>query len=196
MLCAKKANIIAWACTSLPSTPNILHHHTDFREVQVNISAGNGICRDQSSLTVIHAPLFLSATKNANAIYPINQSKDSSFRKKNNNNNKNSLINSIVTLEYTAMRRIWKLLVHCLSHSAVQFYGKSSLLGFFLQVFGWSLGKPSREATDSLQMTGQSLRDTITELSVPEIELKRISKALTTSTVANENLARDLGVHN
>lgn len=45
-------------------------------------------------------------------------------------------------------------------------------------------------------MTGQSLRDTITELSVPEIELKRISKALTTSTVANENLARDLGVHN
>lgn len=101
-----------------------------------------------------------------------------------------------MTLEYTAMRRTWKLLVHCLSHSAVQFYGKSSLLGFFLQVFGWSLGKPSREATDSLQMTGQSLRDTITELSVPKIELKRISKALTTSTVANENLAQDLGVHN
>ena len=73
---------MAWACTSLPSTPNILHHHTDFREVQVNIFTGNGICRDQSSLTVIHAPLFLSATKNANAIYPINQSKDSSFRKK------------------------------------------------------------------------------------------------------------------
>lgn len=153
MLCAKKANIIAWARTSLPSTPNILHHHTDFREVQVNIFAGNGICCDQSSLTVIHAPLFLSATKNANAISSINQRKDSSFRKK-----KNSLINSIMTLEYTAMRRTWKLLVHCLSHSAVQFYCKSSFLGFFSQVFGWSLGKPSREATDSLQMTGQSLR--------------------------------------
>lgn len=41
-------------------------------------------------------------------------------------------------------------------------------------------------------MTGQSLRDTITELSDPQIELKHISKALTTSTVANENLARDL----
>ena len=129
MLCAKKVNI-AWACTSLPSTPNILHHHTDFREVQVNISAGNGICRDQSSLTVIHAPLYLSATKNANHISSINQRKDSSFRKKK----KNTLINSIMTLEYTAMRRTWKLLVHCLSHSAVQFYCKSSFLGFFLQV--------------------------------------------------------------
>ena len=90
------------------------------------------------------------------------------------------------------MRRTWKLLVHCLWHSAVQFYYKSSFLGFFLQVFGWSLGKPSREATDSLQMTGKSLRDTITELSVLQIKVKRISKALTTSTVANENLARDL----
>ena len=131
MLCAKNANIIAWACTSLPSTPNILHHHTDIREVQVNISAGNDICRDQSSLTVIHVPLSLSSTKNANPISSINQRKDSSFRKK-----KNSLINSIMTLEYTAMRRTWKLLVHCLSHSVVQFYCKSSFLGFFLQVFG------------------------------------------------------------
>ena len=132
MLCVKKANIIAWACTCLPSKPNILHHHTGFREVQVNIFTGNGICRDQSSLMVIHAPLFLSAIKNANAIYPINHRKDSSFHKRK----KTSLINSIMTLEYTAMRRTWKLLVHCLSHSAVQFYCKSSFLGFFLQVFG------------------------------------------------------------
>lgn len=90
------------------------------------------------------------------------------------------------------MRRTWKLLVHCLSHSAVQFYCKSSLPGFFLQVFGRSLSKPSREATDSLQMTGQSLRDTITELSVPQIAVKRISKALTTSTVGSENLAQEM----
>lgn len=41
-------------------------------------------------------------------------------------------------------------------------------------------------------MTGQPLRDTITELSVPQIEVKRISKALATSKVTNENLAQDL----
>ena len=82
--------------------------------------------------------------------------------------------------------------MHCVSHSAVQFYCKSSFLGVFLQVFGRSIGKPSTATTDSLQMTGQSLRDTTTELSVLQIELKRISKALTKSTVASENLARDL----
>ena len=46
--------------------------------------------------------------------------------------------------------------------------------------FDGSFGAPSKETIDSLEMIGQVLKDTITELSVPQNEGKLISKALTT----------------
>ena len=56
-----------------------------------------------------------------------------------------------------------------------------------------SFGAPSKETIDSLEMIGQVLKDTITELSGPHIEAELISKALT--TIVNEHLfakAREL----
>ena len=55
---------------------------------------------------------------------------------------------------------------------------------------------PSKETIDSLEMIGQVLRDTITELSVPQTEIKLISKALT--TIVNKHLfakSRELGLN-
>ena len=68
-------------------------------------------------------------------------------------------------------------------------------LGYSLSLDG-SFGAPSKETIDSLEMIGQVLKDTITELSVPQTEVKLISKALT--TIVNENLfakARELGLN-
>ena len=62
--------------------------------------------------------------------------------------------------------------------------------------FDGSFGAPSMETIDSLEMIGQVLKDTITELSVPQTEVKLISKALT--TIVNEHLfakARELGLN-
>ena len=59
--------------------------------------------------------------------------------------------------------------------------------------FDGSFGALSKETIDSLEMVGQVLRDTITELSV---KVKLISKALT--TIVNEHLfakARELGLN-
>ena len=79
--------------------------------------------------------------------------------------------------------------------NAVQFYRKCvhDIREFFEL---WAFGAPSKETIDSLEMVGQVLRDTITELSVPQTEVKLISKALT--TIVNEYLfakARELGLN-
>ena len=62
---------------------------------------------------------------------------------------------------------------------------------------GNSLRFPTTSASiDSLEMIGQGLKDTITELSVPQTEVKLISKALT--TIVNEHLfakAREIGLN-
>ena len=59
-----------------------------------------------------------------------------------------------------------------------------------------SFGAPSKETIDSLEMIGEVLRDTITELPVLQSEAKLISKALTTKV--NEHLfakTRELGLN-
>ena len=86
--------------------------------------------------------------------------------------------------------------------NAVQFYRKCvhDIREFFElphdKCFDGSFGAPSKETIDSLEMIGQVLKDTITELSVPRTEVKLISKALT--TIVNEHLfakARELGLN-
>ena len=75
---------------------------------------------------------------------------------------------------------------------AVQFYRKCvhDIREFFElphdKCFDGSFGAPSKETIDSLEMIGQVLKDTITELSVPQTEVKLISKALT--TIVNKHL--------
>ena len=87
--------------------------------------------------------------------------------------------------------------------NAVQFYRKCvhDIREFFElphdKCFDGSFGAPSKEKIiDSLEMIGQVLRDTIIELSVPQTEVKLISKALT--TIVNEHVfakARELGLN-
>ena len=83
--------------------------------------------------------------------------------------------------------------------NAVQFYRKCvhDIREFFAlphdKCFDGSFPGPSKETIDSLEMIGQGLKDTITELSVPQTEVKLILKALT--TIVNEHLfakAREL----
>ena len=86
--------------------------------------------------------------------------------------------------------------------NAVQFHRKCvhDIREFFElphdKCFDGSFGAPSKETIDSLEMVGQVLKDTITELSVKQTEVKLISKALT--TIVNEHLfakARELGLN-
>ena len=86
--------------------------------------------------------------------------------------------------------------------NAVQFYRKCvhDIREFFElphdKGYDGSFGSPSKETIDSLEMIGQVLRDTITELSLPQTEVKHISKALT--TIVNEHLfakARERGLN-
>ena len=63
-------------------------------------------------------------------------------------------------------------------------------------MLGWIFRCTIKGNIDSLEMISQVLKDTITELSVPQTEVKLISKALT--TIVNEHLfakARELGLN-
>ena len=86
--------------------------------------------------------------------------------------------------------------------NAMQFYRKcvNDIREFFElphdKYFDGSFGALSKETIASLEMIGQVLKDTITELSLPQTEVKLISKALT--TIVNEHLfakARKLGLN-
>ena len=124
-----------------------------------------------------------------------------------------SLITSIKALHSATKQRFCQLYdafgVHCdeknveaisvlsFVDNAVQFYRKCvhDIREFFElpydKCFDGSFGAPSKETIDSLEMIGQILKDTITELSVPQTEVKLISKALT--TILNEHLFAKAG---
>jgi len=75
-----------------------------------------------------------------------------------------------------------------------QFYSKcvSDISEFFElphdKCLDGSFSAPSKETIDSLEMIGEVLRDTITELPVSQSEAKLISKALTTKVNEHQNV--------
>ena len=185
----------------------ILHRDTDSGRIEVNVFAGNGIAQRRygladvasfgqpSSMVAEGKSLFVCDT-GASAV---------------------SLITSLKAL-HSATKQFGQLYdafgVHCeeknveaasslpFVDNAVTFYRKcvsDPRLFFKLphdKCLDGSLGAPSKETIDSLEMISQVLKGTITELSVLHAEVKLVSKALT--TIVNEHLfskARELGLN-